>query len=479
MIRRNSCTVLLIDDAAEDREVYRRHLQSNRECLYRILEAETGEQALKLASERRPDCILLDYRLPDIDGLKLLQALTRQGVDDPYAIVMLTGAGEVAVAVQALKAGALDYLDKNNLQAEQLHRAVQYAMGHTALKRELNHQRLWSRQLLRSISEAVIAGDASGRISFMNGAAETLTGWRAEMAVGQAIDKVYHVVDQETRQPVSLVPSNRTASTAEQRLLLISNDGREVPVDHSYAPIKAARGDFIGSVIVAHDVTGRRQREASLREREERYHLAMQATGDAIWDWNVATNEFWSNETFATKFGAPGAKSAGRPLALVHDDDRARVVAQTQAALARRDHGWSCYYRYRQLHGGYMNVLERGHIVRDAAGQPLRVVAVMLDTDDCKTPAPTLANTDVDFGVLQALTRELYDGLKFAHVAKQEVQPADSALAYVTQLAERLLRHVDHHVAADGREVADAGTEISGTDEAAPTSTAQPRKALS
>lgn len=449
MIRRNSCTVLLVDDAAEDRATYRRHLQSNRECLYRILEAETGEQALKAAGERRPDCILLDYRLPDVDGLKLLQALTRQGVDDPYAIVMLTGASEVTVAVQALKAGALDYLDKNDLQADQLHRAVQYAMGHAALRRELNHQRLWSRQLLRSISEAVIAGDASGRISFMNGAAEALTGWRAEMAVGQAIDKVYSVIDQETRQPVSLVPSARTGNAVEQRLVLVNSDGREVAVDHSYAPIKAARGDFIGSVIVAHDVTGKRQREANLRAREERYNLAMQAMGDAMWDWNVATNEFWSNETFAAKFGASDARSEGRPLALIHDEDRARVVAQTQAALARRDHGWSCYYRYRQLHGVYMSVLERGYIVRDADGQPLRVVAVMLDTDDCKTPASTPADTTVDFGTLQALARELRDGLGLVNVAKRDGQPADSALTYVAQLAERLLRQVDHHAAAD------------------------------
>lgn len=479
MTRPNRCTLLLVDDSAEDRAVYRRHLEQNRECLYRIVEAETGEQALKTAAERRPDCILLDYRLPDADGLAVLTALTRQSVEDPYAIVMLTGAGEVTVAVQALKGGALDYLDKNNVSADQLHRSIQYAMGHTALRRELNNQRLWSRALLRSISEAVIAGDANGRISFMNGAAETLTGWPAEMAVGQAIDKVYNVVNQDTRQPVNLAHApGRQASTLDQPLLFVGRGGREIPVDHSYAPITAAKGEFIGSVIVARDVTRRRQSEANLRQREERYALAMRATGDAVWDWELATNELWCNESFEARFGEAGDRPDGRPVALMHEDDRPRVLAQTRAALARRDQGWTCHYRFRRADGNFVNVFERAYIVRAADGQPLRVVAAILDVDDCKAP-DSLNHGAVELESISTLAQELRDAVELARVAGRGGHSIERTLGYVTLLADRLVRHMSHHTAIA---LSDSATGDSSTGDGAvppnePSGASSPRHA--
>ena len=447
MIRPNRCTLLLIDDSEEDRAVYRRYLEQNRECLYRILEAETGAQALQLAAERRPDCILLDYRLPDSDGLTLLARLTRQSVEDPYAIVMLTGAGEVSVAVQALKNGALDYLDKNDLNADRLHRSVQYAMGHAGLKRELNNQRLWSRALLRSINEAVIAGDANGRISFMNGAAETLTGWPAEMAVGQAIERVYRVINQDTRESVNVTQqSARPTASVDQPLAFVSRDGREIPVDHSYAPITAAKGEFIGSVIVARDVTHKRQSESTRREREERYTLAMRATGDAIWDWDVGDNTVWCNEAFENRFGEPQAGACGRPPAQIHADDRARVAMLTEEALKRRDAGWALHYRCQRPNGSYATVFERACIVRDAQGQALRVVAAMLEADDCKAPGSGF-DALADIESMAALAAELRDGVALARVAQRGDQPAERTLAYVTQLADRLLQHMRHHAA--------------------------------
>lgn len=457
MIRPNRCTLLLVDDSAEDREVYRRYLEKNRECLYRILEAETGEQAIKLAAERRPDCILLDYRLPDMDGLVVLARLMRQSLEDPYAIVMLTGAGEVTVAVQALKGGALDYLDKNDLNPDRLHRAAQYAMGHASLKRELNNQRLWSRALLRSINEAVIAGDSTGRISFMNGAAEALTGWPAEMAVGQTIEKVYRVINQETRQPVDIAQQvGRQAGTGES-LLFVARDGSEVPVDHSYAPITTAKGEFIGSVIVARDVTLRRQSESVLREREERYALAMRATGDAMWDWDVSRNTLWCSESFESRFGAPDDSRPGRPLALIDEADRDRVLAQTDAALKRRDAGWWLHYRCKRPNGRQVNVFERACVVRNPQGQPLRVVATLLDADDCMTPSGEFAaRAGVD--ALSALATELRDGIELARIAQRGGQPSDRTLVYVSQLAERLVQHMRHHAASTSEPVRSAET---------------------
>lgn len=89
----------------------------------------------------QPDCILLDYRLRDLDGLQFLTRLAEQrGVRAP-AVVMLTGAGHEEVAIEAMKRGARDYLNKDLLTTKALARAVAHAIEKVALQRALDVQR--------------------------------------------------------------------------------------------------------------------------------------------------------------------------------------------------------------------------------------------------------------------------------------------------------------------------------------------------
>ncbi len=131
-------SILIVDDSPEDRAVYRRLLGQDRERSYTFLETESGEEGLRLGRERRPDCLLLDYRLPDTDGLEFLERLSAaMGGEPPPPVVVLTGQGSEAVAVQAMKSGAQDYLLKSEVSAEVLKRAVANAIEKVALKREI------------------------------------------------------------------------------------------------------------------------------------------------------------------------------------------------------------------------------------------------------------------------------------------------------------------------------------------------------
>ena len=121
--------VLLVDDNEQDRTLYKRYLkpQPGDERL-ELHEAASGEEALALFAQVQPDCVLLDYNLPDADGLALLEGLQQLGPPNSLCVVMITGGGSETLAVRALNSGALDYLIKGHFDRELLIKTVRHAI---------------------------------------------------------------------------------------------------------------------------------------------------------------------------------------------------------------------------------------------------------------------------------------------------------------------------------------------------------------
>lgn len=113
---RSTIRLLLIDDDEIDRLACKRVLAQHPDCEFVIFEADTGEQGLKLAHAEQPDCILLDYHLPDLNGVEFLAELAKETGELPMPVVMLTGSNNAMVAVDALKLGARDYVIKSSDQ---------------------------------------------------------------------------------------------------------------------------------------------------------------------------------------------------------------------------------------------------------------------------------------------------------------------------------------------------------------------------
>ena len=143
--------VLIVDDSPEDREAIRRYLKKDKEVDYQFLERSAGLDGLEACRESGADCLLLDYDLPDLNGLQFLDRLTDGTGDPPLPVVMLTGRGGESVAVEALKRGAQDYLVKGSYSPEGLRKTVEDAIERVAIRREVARQR---RELERLYEEA-------------------------------------------------------------------------------------------------------------------------------------------------------------------------------------------------------------------------------------------------------------------------------------------------------------------------------------
>jgi len=125
--------------------------------------------------------------------------------------------------------------------------------------------------ILQSIGDAVIATDMDGNIILMNPIAEKLTGWKSEEAENQPITKVFHIIDHDTREeidnPVEKVLKTGKALKLDPNAVLISrNEKREYSINDSCAPIRDAKGNIMGVVLVFRDVTPQKKEEA-LKEK--------------------------------------------------------------------------------------------------------------------------------------------------------------------------------------------------------------------
>jgi len=100
------------------------------------VQAENGRQGIELFHAEEPDCVLLDYVMPDMNGIEVLAEITADRNCPPMAVVMLTGSGSESVAVKAMKHGIHDYLVKGEMTPETLQRAIQDAVAKVNAERE-------------------------------------------------------------------------------------------------------------------------------------------------------------------------------------------------------------------------------------------------------------------------------------------------------------------------------------------------------
>lgn len=127
----------------------------------------------------------------------------------------------------------------------------------------------WFRTTLESIGDAVIAVNADGKVTFLNAAAQSLTGWSQEEARGAPLDEVFKSIDEKTRQtaenPAAQALREGAIVEPSHPTLLVARDGKETCIDDNAAVIRDENGRVIGAVLVFRNVTDRKRIETGLR----------------------------------------------------------------------------------------------------------------------------------------------------------------------------------------------------------------------
>ena len=196
------------------------------------------------------------------------------------------------------------------------------------------------RVTLRSIGDAVITTDIGGRLTYINGVGESLTGWSHEDALGQPLERVFHIVNEVTRLPVEN-PATRALRQGvvvglANHTILIKKDGTECPIDDSAAPIRNEEGHVSGCVLIFRDVTAQRLAERNKANQLLTARLLaaiVESSNDAIIRKSLdGTIQSW-NAAAEQLFGYTAEQAVGQNISLVIPPERLHEEKQILAGL--------------------------------------------------------------------------------------------------------------------------------------------------
>jgi two-component system, cell cycle sensor histidine kinase and response regulator CckA len=251
-----SWRVLLVDDDEDDYVMTRDLLAEIDGARYELDWAASYEAGLAAICRRAHDLYLLDYRLGAHDGLQLLRAALAAGCRAP--LILLTGQGERAVDVEAMRAGAMDYLVKGQMDAPALERSIRYAVARWQSEEALRASEERYRELFENANDMLYTCDLAGRFTSINRAGERVTGFTrdellrmnfAALTSPEQLDEVGWRADREV---------------AGAELEIRRKDGRRAELEVGARLIYDA-GRAVGVQGSARDVTERKHLEDQLR----------------------------------------------------------------------------------------------------------------------------------------------------------------------------------------------------------------------
>ncbi|MCP4692982.1 MAG: response regulator [Desulfobacterales bacterium] len=232
-----------------------------------------GEDAVRKIDQVRPDLVLMDiYLAGEMNGVEAAGRIMEK-YDVP--VLYLTAYSDDELLRRARLTRPHGYLIKP-IQDRELYAAIEMALRSHELETRLKTNERWLDATLKSIGDGVIAADKHGVVTFMNPAAEDLTGRRRAEASGKDLTEVFHIVNEESNAPLgdlmAAIIDDAAFGCFPDLTLLVAENGIKTPIDYKATPMRDEKGNIKGVVLVFRDVTESRRSEEKLRLSEERFN---------------------------------------------------------------------------------------------------------------------------------------------------------------------------------------------------------------
>ncbi|MBL4817396.1 response regulator [Shewanella sp.] len=289
------------------------------------------------------------------------------------------------------------------------------------------------RSLLDAIPEAIVFKDKEGKYLGCNKAAERMLGYTESELIGlESIRLTSKEQSVRIKAEDERVLAERTPLRYQEKVELA---GKPVLLDTLKLPFYNRRGELLGLIAVWRDVTREYESAEQLRLSEERYHLAMDAVEDGLWDWYLDSKQIICNPAY---YSMLGYKSNEFPALvstlddLIHPDDRIRVQEYREQYLGDPIGAYDIEFRMRGKSGQYHWLLSRGRVVEFTPNnQPKRMVGTHKDITRHKSNEVALLEAKQD-----AESANVYKSEFLANMS-HEIRTPMNAIIGMLQLAER------------------------------------------
>src|SRR5947199_6217547 len=384
---------VLVVDGNEDHQILSIAALTRKGWIVRT--AATRKQGLQLALAYHFDAVVIGSKLRDGNGIELLRALGGRLPGTPIIFVVPLGGEEAAL--QAMESGAQSYIVKTPRYNELLpaiveehvvearnrkrlveteHSQAQAVTARKTVEEQLSQSQARLKLVLEQAPVLLWSTDRDLRVtSAMGTGFRDLTFPRSEER-GLSVYEYFNIHDDD----IEPIVSHRRALLGESVATHV--DWQCLTYDVHMEPLRSKEGAILGTIGVAFDVSERTRTEESLRRSEERFQLLGRATSDVVWDWDLQTDGLWANENFSKVFGYPAEEI--EPTGAwwtdhLHPEDRERVVTSIDEVVRGGGSVWTSEYRFRRRDGRYATVIDRGYVLPDASGPPVRMIGSVMD----------------------------------------------------------------------------------------------------
>ncbi|HUL91661.1 MAG TPA: EAL domain-containing protein [Burkholderiales bacterium] len=252
-------------------------------------------------------------------------------------------------------------------------------------------------------------------------------GYSRDELLGMTTDAILPLTREELERSYDEMIA--TGATQGMRSFYRCKDGSTLPFESRRRVMRSGDGWLI--VATARDVRERIAQEEALRKSNERFDMAVRATNDVIWDWNLVTDEIWWNENYTKVFGF-SRETADRSIQSwyqgIHPDDQGRVIAGVHRVIGAGGENWSDEYRFRHQDGSWVHVLDRGQIIRDKSGRAVRMIGAKADISSRKQAEERIHNQAMRQRLIAEFGQQAFASTDVEDVLKRAVELVSVAL---------------------------------------------------
>jgi PAS domain S-box-containing protein len=412
--------------------------------------ATSDEETLASVSENRPDIVLMDIILRGSarDGIEIATIL-RQEYHLP--VIYITAHTDDTTLERARKSEPYGYLVKP-FDERDLRVAIETASYKHQMERQLALREAQLSTILRSTNDAVIATDRIAEVTYMNTAAEYLTGWQITEALGREITQVFRLIDEnsgeEVTNPVPQVLRSGQVSFLNDSTAMIDRQGIRRSVGDSASPIYLPSGEIDGAVMVLWDMSDRKRTEAALRESEIRFRSAFETAAIGMALNNLEGRFLKVNQALCRILGYTESELLSLTYQEITYADDMQPDSEAVQSLLRGEVS-SFHLEKRLWHkDGYIVWISLSvSLVRNINQQPMYLIAQLQNISDRKQAEIELFQLNKE---LEDRVNRRTEALKQTEVrlivTNSQLANANAELARATRLKDEFLANMSHEL---------------------------------